>query len=107
MPLLAIMSLCITSCGDDDAATETESGDTTAATTPTPDTVATAATPSHMMIVRHRVKDFARFKSSYDSHDSLRKAHGLHSFLVGRGVEDPNMVLVAVRVDDVEKAKAF
>ena len=59
------------------------------------------------MIVRHKVKDYAKWKPSYDAHDSLRLASGIHSFVIGRGVDDPNMVLVATKVDDVEKAKAF
>lgn len=65
------------------------------------------AGPSSLMIVRHKVADYSKWKSGYDSHDSSRLASGLHSYVVARGTEDSNVVLVAVKMDDVEKAKAF
>ncbi|HYH14238.1 MAG TPA: hypothetical protein VD794_03400, partial [Flavisolibacter sp.] len=64
-------------------------------------------TPQSMMIARHRVKDFNKWKASYDAHDSLRLANGMHSYVIGRGESDTNMVLVAVRVDDTAKARKF
>lgn len=108
MASFAAMLLFSTSCNDeqDDPATNEATGDTTAATT-TPAVEPAAQAPQAMMLVRHKVKDYAKWKASYDSHDSMRLAHGMHSFVIGRGVEDPNMILVAVRADDVEKAKAF
>jgi hypothetical protein len=60
-----------------------------------------------MMVATHRVKDFAKWKASYDEHDSMRLANGLHSYVIGRGATDSNMVLVAVKADDMDKAKAF
>jgi hypothetical protein len=60
-----------------------------------------------MMVATHKVKDFAKWKASYDEHDSMRLANGIHSFVIGRGLDDSNMVLVAVKVDDMNKAKAF
>ena len=67
----------------------------------------TVTTPENIMIVRHKVSDFAKWKTSYEAHDSLRLASGIHSYVIGRGVEDSNTVLVAVKVDDMAKAKAF
>ena len=64
-------------------------------------------TPQNMMVVTHKVADFAKWKTSYDEHDSLRLANGIHSYVIGRGMQDSNMVLVAVKVDDMAKAKAF
>jgi hypothetical protein len=60
-----------------------------------------------MMVARHKVKDFDAWLQSYDAHDSLRVANGMHSYVISRGLEDPNMVLVAVKADDMAKAKAF
>ena len=51
--------------------------------------------------------DFAKWKMSYDEHDSMRLANGVHSYVIGRGVQDSNMVLVVVKADDIAKAKAF
>lgn len=108
MALSAAIFLFSTSCNDeqDDPDTNDATGDTTAAVT-TPAEEPAAQAPQTMMLVRHKVKDYAKWKESYDAHDSFRLAHGMHSFVIGRGVDDPNMVLVAVRADDVEKAKAF
>ena len=85
------------------------STDTTATTAPTPQPPANAivTTPQDMMVATHKVKDFDKWKASYDEHDSLRLASGIHSYVIGRGVQDPSMVLVAVKVDDMNKAKAF
>ena len=43
----------------------------------------------------------------YDSRDSMRTANGLHNYVLGRGVKDTNTVMVAVKADDMAKAKAF
>jgi heme-degrading monooxygenase HmoA len=64
-------------------------------------------TPENIMIVTHKVSDFAKWKASYDEHDSMRSVHGIRSYVIGRGVEDPNMVMVVVKADDMAKAKAF
>jgi hypothetical protein len=60
-----------------------------------------------MMVVTHKVSNYAKWKASYDAHDSMRLASGIHNYVIGRGMKDSNMVLVAVKVDDTAKAKAF
>ncbi len=95
------------SCGGD----ETKTTDT-AVTADSTATIATAestiiTTPENIMVVRHKVSDFAKFKTSYDAHDSLRLASGIHSYVIGRGMDDSNMVMVAVKAEDMTKAKAF
>jgi hypothetical protein len=37
----------------------------------------------------------------------MRLANGIHSYVIGRGLQDTNAVFVAVKVDDMAKAKAF
>ena len=59
------------------------------------------------MEVRHKVADFKKWLASYDANDSLRLANGVHSYVIGRGVKDSNTVQVALKVDDINKAKAF
>lgn len=101
--------LLFSSCGGDEETTT----DTTTDSTTTADSAAISpmsnlnTTPETIMIVRHKVGDFAKWKISYDAHDSLRTANGMHSYVIGRGVEDSNMVMVAVKADDLVKAKAF
>lgn len=111
MPLLATLVFFLTSCNsgsEETTSTDTVSSDTmtsaAAATTPESNVV---TTPENIMVVRHKVKDYATFKTSYDAHDSMRLANGIHNFVIGRGMEDSNMVMVAVKFDDVDKAKAF
>lgn len=108
MLLFAAMLVFFTSCGDETDNDETDGADTTSSVTPatTADSPAVAE-PSNIMLVKHRVASFAKWKPSYDAHDSLRQANGIHSFVIGRGIEDSNMVLVATKVDDVAKAKEF
>jgi hypothetical protein len=77
---------------------------TTAVITPK---ITTVTTPQNMMVVTHKVSNYAKWKTSYDQHDSARLANGIHSYVIGRGLKDSNMILVAVKVDDTTKAKAF
>jgi hypothetical protein len=107
--LLATVIFSLSSCGSNEKPAEaTTAGDSTAATTPEPAPVSTViTTPQSMMVTTHKVKDFDSWKASYEAHDSLRLANGIHSYVIGRGLWDPNMVLVAVKVDDMAKAKAF
>jgi len=111
---LAAMVFFLTSCGGDDSkdktSTDTATADsTTTETTPViaPEVNTIITTPENMMIVRHKVANFAKWQVSYDEHDSMRLANGIHSYVIGRGVQDSNTVLVVVKVDDVAKAKAF
>jgi hypothetical protein len=110
-PLLALGLFCIASCGGDDkkttdtTTTDSTSTQTTGTTNTAPSTIVT--TPQDMMVAIHRVADFNKWKASYDEHDSLRLASGVHSYVIGRGFKDSNTVMVAVKVDDMNKAKAF
>ena len=61
--------------------------------------------PSSIMIVRSKVANYAKWLPSYESHDSVRLSFGLHSYLICRGTEDSNTVMVAIIMDDVNKAK--
>src|SRR5258705_4058536 len=88
-----------------DSTTSDTSTAKTTTETPPPSTIST--TPQGMMSVRHHVKDFAKWLASYETHDSMRLANGIHSYVIGRGDMDSNMVLVAVKVEDMAKAKAF
>lgn len=83
--------------------TTTTKTDTTTAMTPTP----TPSGPTSIMSIKAKVANYAKWKAAYDSHDSIRLASGLHSYIIARGTEDSNMVLVAMKMDDVDKAKQF
>jgi len=115
----AIMAFCtgmpcfLISCGgggrEEKSNTDTTTtGATTAAAAATPTPTNTfVTTPHNMIVAMHKVKDFAKWKTSYNENDSLRLANGVHSFVIGRGLQDSNMVFAVLRVDDVKKAKGF
>jgi hypothetical protein len=106
----AALVFFLASCGGNESSEPTtpdstiNNNDTSIVELPT-NTIIT--TPQNMMVVTHKVSDFAKWKASYEEHDSMRLANGIHSYVIGRGIQDTNMVLVAVKADDMAKAKAF
>ena len=107
--------LLFSSCGGNDEKTDTVvTTDSTATTAPAATTDSAAitestvnTTPENMVIIWQKVADFAKWKPAYDGHDSARLANDVHNYIIGRGVDDSNLVLVALKADDVAKAKAF
>ena len=86
------------------------SGEEKKTTDTTVDTTAKSATQaapmvSNLLVIMHKVANFDKWKPMYESHDSIRRAHGLRNYVLGRGMEDSNMVLVALKMDDINKAK--
>jgi len=107
------LSLLFASCGggssEKAATTDSTTTDTTAkAPAPAPVAVNTIVTaPENMLIVTHKVANYGKWLTAYEAHDSARKANGVHSYVIGRGLNDSNMVMVALKLDDVAKAKAM
>jgi hypothetical protein len=108
--ILAV-ALFFSSCNGNEKKVDTDKmSDTTTTTTATPEPVSTSTivtTPQVMMLVKHKVANFAKWQAAYDAHDSMRLLSGLHSYVIGRGVADSNMVFIAIKADDTAKAKAF
>lgn len=101
---IATGSLVLGSCNSGkEEKTDEVKKDTGSVNTATP----AASAPTSVMIVRHKVANYNKWKPGYDAHDSARVANGLHGYVVSRGTEDSNTVLVALKMDDVTKAKAF
>ncbi|MEI9943525.1 MAG: hypothetical protein WDN26_04830 [Chitinophagaceae bacterium] len=100
--------LFLTSCnsGDDKKAgetvTDTLTGNKDSVPPPPPPT---PSGPTSMMVIKHKVANYAKWKPYYDADDSSRQSYGLHNYVVARGTEDSNMILIALRMDDVTKAK--
>ena len=96
------------SCGENDQNKTTTTGsDSTATTTATSSNSTIVTTPQTILVVTHKVSNFAKWKASYEAHDSMKLAFGIHNYVIGRGIEDSNMIMVATKVDDIDKAKAF
>jgi len=112
MPFGVVLLFLYTSCGGNDQNTNTGTASSDTATTTSAQTTTTTpasivTTPQPMMIAQHRVKNFNSWKASYDAHDSMRQANGIHSYVISRDMTDSNMIQVATKVDDMAKAKAF
>ncbi len=60
-----------------------------------------------MVVIHHKVNDFASWKPIYDKHAEARKAAGLTKDHVLQSVNDRNAVTVIMDFSDASKAKAF
>ena len=96
------MMFFIFSCnsGGDKKANEA-TADSTAKMAPEP------AKPFDLLIVQHKVADYAKWKSVYESSDSMDQSYGLKKFILGRGTDDSNMVIIIEKMSDTGKAKQF
>ena len=115
MLFCAAMVFFLISCGGSGSAEKASSAtttDTAAGTTATTPVIAApvstiVTTPMNLVVVKHKVANFAKWLASFEEHDSIRLANGLHKYVIGRGLVDTNMLLVALKADDMAKAKAF
>jgi hypothetical protein len=101
------MTLFLFSCNSgEEKKTDETTADTTAVKAPEPTPTPTPAPkPANVLIIQHKVANFAKWKPVYESHDSTRRSYGLTNYVLGRGLTDSNMVLVVLKMDDVNKAK--
>lgn len=105
--LIIAATMFAASCNNGDektSSTETVKTDSPATKTTEP---ATPAKPRNIVTIKHKVADFAKWKLAYDADDTARVAYGLHNYVVSRGLKDSSMVMVALIMDDVNKAKEF
>jgi len=61
----------------------------------------------HYLFVKHKVTDFAKWKSVFDADAEAQCKAGLHLLHVLRDTADANLIVLLFRVDDLNKAKAF
>lgn len=59
------------------------------------------------LIVRHKVKDYAKWKPLFDEHGAIRKAAGSKGGRLFRSEKDPNEVVILFEWDDLGKARKF
>ena len=101
------LSLLLFSCNNAEKTTSSTDSTNTKSTESIPAASNIVTTPEGIVIVRYKVSDFAKWRTSYDTRDSMRTANGLHNYVLGRGVEDTSVIMVALKADDMAKAKAF
>ena len=49
------------------------------------------------LLVRHKVSDFSKWKSSYDAHSPARKEAGLQEEHLLRNMDNPNEVILCLK----------
>ena len=110
--LLVALPFALFSCGGGTSDKDEKAGTDTAAVvtpaeTPAPAVVNTiVTTPETMLTIVFKVSNYQKWMAVHEKGDSMRMADGLHDYVIGRGFKDSNMVLVAMKADDPEKAKA-
>jgi hypothetical protein len=108
--LVAAVLCTIVGCNDNTSKEGSTTGDTASANgreTPSAPASTIVTTPQNVLMVRHKVKDFSKWLMAYDGHDTARLAAGIHSFVVARGLQDSNTVMIVMKVDDTARANAF
>ncbi len=107
--VVASTAMLFYSCDSAETKTEEPTGDTAAKKEePASMPESKPVKPANVALVWHKVANYTKWLALYESHDSARLANGLHNYVIGRGLDkDSNMVMVALKMDDTEKAKAF
>jgi hypothetical protein len=60
-----------------------------------------------MLIVRHKVKDYDKWRPAFDGHAGPQKAAGLSNPRVFRSTDDKNEIVVVFDTKDTKSAKEF
>lgn len=67
----------------------------------------TAFMPFDAVVITQTVKDYSKWRPFFNSDSTYRKASGLEDIVVGRGIDNPKNIMVALKVSDLQKAKDF
>jgi heme-degrading monooxygenase HmoA len=59
------------------------------------------------LLIRHKVKDYKKWKAAYDAHAPARKAAGLKEHYLLRNTKSRNDVLILSEAANLARAKAF
>jgi heme-degrading monooxygenase HmoA len=59
------------------------------------------------LLVRQKVKDYAKWKPVFDEHSTTRKANGSKGGLLFRNADNPSEVVTLLEWDDLKKARQF
>ena len=59
------------------------------------------------LVIRHKVKDYAKWKPMFDGHAPTRKAQGCKGGQLLRSIDKPSEVVIIFEWDNLDKARAF
>ena len=60
-----------------------------------------------MLIIRHKVKDYGKWRPMFDEHSLMQKAAGLSNPRVFRSADDKSEIVVVFETKDTKRAKDF
>jgi hypothetical protein len=63
--------------------------------------------PFDVVEISHVVKDYSKWKAVFDTDSAARKESGMEFITIGRKNDHPNDLVIALKIADVQKAKAF
>ncbi|CAN5743205.1 hypothetical protein BH11BAC3_BH11BAC3_08440 [soil metagenome] len=104
--LAAGIALTLFSCNnsaDTASETSTKTEDSVIASTPTPP----AFEPFDVAELSHLVKDYAKWRVVFDGDSTARAENGMTTIVVAKEIEKPNNIMMAFKLADVQKARAF
>jgi quinol monooxygenase YgiN len=58
-------------------------------------------------MIRHKVKNYAKWKPIFDSHSEKRKASGSRNYRILHSVDDVNNLVLLFEWDNLENARQF
>jgi len=108
--LVTSATIFLLACGSGDQKKTAESTVDSSITKSAETTIETPEKPApvHYVIIKHKVSNYANWKLGYDGYDTARRAAGLSTYVLSRGVaKDSNMVMVVLKTGDMLKAKEF
>jgi quinol monooxygenase YgiN len=59
------------------------------------------------LLVRHKVKDYDKWKPVFDEHAATRKAGGSREGHLFRNADNPDEIIILFEWDKIEKARKF
>jgi hypothetical protein len=59
------------------------------------------------MMIKHKVEDYAKWKSAFDAHAPAREKAEMYAQHIFREVNDPNNVFVLCEIKSIDKANAL
>ena len=106
------ISSLLFSCGGEKKGAGTDetvkTADTAASMKMAPTPVPPAAfVPFDILEVQHSVKDYATWRPGFNTDSVNRKTAGLKDLAVGSEMDNPNNLIIAMQMADVQKAKDF
>lgn len=102
--ILMLLSSCNSADDKTEETTTNTATETTTAADKAPETPS-AAKPANIMLMEFKVADYAKWQSTFESRDSIRKPYGLTNYVAGKGLDDPKRVIVFLKMDNATKAK--